>query len=169
MTPWTAAHQASLFMEFSRKEKVGVGCHFLFQGILLIQGSNPGLLYCRQILYCLSRQGSPAWPIRRIKTWPLQRSLRLGFSSDILSPCWTKHLATLIRLCCLLQMWLWYALPFPRAPPLLLWPTATQSSGFCWDTHPVCSLSGPHTYKLDWPGNACAWPGNVDKTPSLPL
>ena len=28
----------------------GVGCHFLFQGIFPTQGSNPGLLHCRQIL-----------------------------------------------------------------------------------------------------------------------
>ena len=25
------------------------------------QGSNPGLLHCRQILYCLNHQGSPVW------------------------------------------------------------------------------------------------------------
>ena len=37
----------------------GVGCHFLLQGIFLIQGSNPGLLHCRQILYQLSYYGSP--------------------------------------------------------------------------------------------------------------
>ena len=34
-----------------------VGCHFLLQGIFPNQGSNPGLLNCRQILYCLSHQG----------------------------------------------------------------------------------------------------------------
>ena len=28
-----------------------VGCHFLLQGIFLTQGLNPGLLYCRQMLY----------------------------------------------------------------------------------------------------------------------
>ena len=36
----------------------GVGCHALLQGIFPTQGSNPGLLDCRQILYCLSHQGS---------------------------------------------------------------------------------------------------------------
>ena len=36
-----------------------MGSHSLLQGIFLIQGSNSGLLYCRQILYCLSHQGSP--------------------------------------------------------------------------------------------------------------
>ena len=44
--------------EISRKN-TGVGCHSLLQGILLPQESNPGLLHCRQILYCLSYQGSP--------------------------------------------------------------------------------------------------------------
>ena len=36
-----------------------VGCHTLLQGIFLTQGSNPGLLHCRQVLYHLSHQGSP--------------------------------------------------------------------------------------------------------------
>ena len=34
-----------------------VGCYFLLQGTFLTQGSNPGLLHCGQILYCLSHQG----------------------------------------------------------------------------------------------------------------
>ena len=34
-------------------KNTGVGCHALFQG------SNPGLLHCRWILYHLSHQGSP--------------------------------------------------------------------------------------------------------------
>ena len=37
----------------------GVGCHVLLRGIFPTQGSNPGLQNCRQILYCLSLQGSP--------------------------------------------------------------------------------------------------------------
>ena len=36
-------------------------CHALLQGIFLSQGWNPGLLHCRQILYHLSHQGSPAF------------------------------------------------------------------------------------------------------------
>ena len=39
----------------------GVGCHFLFQGIFPTQGSNPGLLHCRQILYQLSYKGDPCF------------------------------------------------------------------------------------------------------------
>ena len=36
-----------------------MGGHFLLQGIFPTQGSNLGLLHCRQILYHLSHQGSP--------------------------------------------------------------------------------------------------------------
>ena len=39
-------------------KNTGVGCHFLLQGIFPTQGSNLGLLDCRQILYRLRLQGS---------------------------------------------------------------------------------------------------------------
>ena len=45
-------------------KNTGVGCFALLQGIFPTQGLNPGLLHCRQILYCLSHQGSP-----RILKW----------------------------------------------------------------------------------------------------
>ena len=55
----------------------GVGCHALLQGIFPIQGSNPGLLQCRRILYHLSHQGSPrilewvaSYPFSRGISWP---------------------------------------------------------------------------------------------------
>ena len=40
----------------SPDKNTGVGCHALIQEILLPQGSNPGLLHCRQILYRVSHQ-----------------------------------------------------------------------------------------------------------------
>ena len=40
-------------------KNTGVGRHFLLQRIFPTQGSNLGLLHCKQILYCLSHQGSP--------------------------------------------------------------------------------------------------------------
>ena len=42
-------------------KNTGVCCHFLLEGIFLTQWSNPGLPHCRQILYCLSHQGSPLY------------------------------------------------------------------------------------------------------------
>ena len=44
-------------------KNTSMGCHALLQGIFPPQGSNPGLLHCRQILYHLSYQGSPQWNI----------------------------------------------------------------------------------------------------------
>ena len=55
-TPWTIDH---LCPWDSPGKNAGVGCHFLLQGIFPTQGSNPGLLHCRQTLYPLSHQGSP--------------------------------------------------------------------------------------------------------------
>ena len=43
-TPWTTARQASLCMGFSSKN-IGVGCHFLLQGIFSTQVLNPCLLH----------------------------------------------------------------------------------------------------------------------------
>ena len=40
-------------------KSTGVGCQALLQEIFPTQRSNPGPLHCRQILYCLSHQGSP--------------------------------------------------------------------------------------------------------------
>ena len=42
----------------SPAKNTGVGCLALLQGIFPTQGSNPGLLHCRWILYLLSHQGS---------------------------------------------------------------------------------------------------------------
>ena len=39
-------------------QNTGVGSHSLLQGIFSIQGSNLGLLHCRQILYQQTHQGS---------------------------------------------------------------------------------------------------------------
>ena len=77
-TQWTAACQASLsitnfwslFRLMSIKSVMPsnhltlchspyMDCHSLLQGIFLTQGSNPGLLYYRLILYHLSYQGRP--------------------------------------------------------------------------------------------------------------
>ena len=58
-TPWAAAHQAPLSMRFSRQEYWSGLTIPLPQGIFPTQGSNLGLLHCRQILYHLSHRGSP--------------------------------------------------------------------------------------------------------------
>ena len=52
VTPWSVHGD-------SPGKNTEVGCHSLFRGIFPTQGSNPGLLHCRKILYHLSHQGSP--------------------------------------------------------------------------------------------------------------
>ena len=43
-----------------------LGCHFLLQMIFPTQGSNLNLLHCRQILYRLNHQRSPAYMYMRV-------------------------------------------------------------------------------------------------------
>ena len=64
----------------SPSKNTGVGCHALLQRIFPSQGSNPGLLHCRQILSHLSPDGSPrilewvAYPFSRGSSWPRNRT-----------------------------------------------------------------------------------------------
>ena len=57
VTTWTVVCQAPLSMGLSRQEYWSeLPC--LLQGIFPTQGLSPGLLHCRQILYCVSHRGS---------------------------------------------------------------------------------------------------------------
>ena len=61
-------------------QNTGVGSLSLLQGIFPIQGSNPGLLHCRRILYQLSHQQSErilewvAFPFSRGSSQPRDRT-----------------------------------------------------------------------------------------------
>ena len=64
-TPQTIVHRLLYLWDFPGKN-TAVGCHFLLQGIFLIQGSNVHflcLLHCKQIFiylfFTLSHRGSP--------------------------------------------------------------------------------------------------------------
>ena len=54
--PWTVYSPWN-----SPGQNIGVGSLSLLQGIFPTQGSNPGPLYCRRILYQLSHKGSPRY------------------------------------------------------------------------------------------------------------
>ena len=70
-TPWIRSPPGSSVLGDSPGKNTGVGCHALLQGDL----PNPGLLYCRQILYHLSQLGHPrilewaAYPFSRGPSW----------------------------------------------------------------------------------------------------
>ena len=72
-------------MEFSRQEywnekkkkNTGMDSHSLLLGIFPTQGSNPGLLHSKQILYHLSHQGSPFKCIS-VSSWFVLRNFLLS-------------------------------------------------------------------------------------------
>ena len=70
-----------------------MGCHSLLQGIFLTQGSNLGLLHCRQILWCeppgkpTSQSLLPEWTTKCMPWSKESRSLFQSLlSPSILSP-----------------------------------------------------------------------------------
>ena len=74
-TPWTVALQAAIPVEFPKQEYWS-GLPFPSpRGIFPIQGSNPGLLHWRQILYQLSHKGSLTIYIQQnvSSSWKLSR------------------------------------------------------------------------------------------------
>ena len=78
-------------------KNTGVGSHFLIQGIFLTQGSNLGLSHCRQILYCLSHQGSfflLFLPRKRVIAHVSNSTL----AETISSPSFTGGIAKLLQL-----------------------------------------------------------------------
>ena len=76
--PMDCSPPGSSVHEDSPGKNTGVGCQALLQGIFPTQGSNPGLLHCRWILYW-SHRGSPrilervAYPFSR-GIFPTQES-----------------------------------------------------------------------------------------------
>ena len=62
---------ASFFCPWNPPGKyIEVGNHSLLQGIFPTQGLNLGLPHCRQILYCLSHQGSSPKKVLIIQLFP---------------------------------------------------------------------------------------------------
>ena len=92
VTPWTAPARL-LCPWHSPGKNTGVGCHALLQGILPAQGSDPGLLYCSQVLYWLSHRGSPrilewvACLISRGSSWPRNQT-RVSYIAGIFFTSW---------------------------------------------------------------------------------
>ena len=87
----------------SPRENTGVDCHALFQGTFPTQGSNPGLLHCRQILYCLSHQGSPrmewvAYPFSRGSS-QLRNQTGVSCTAGGFSISWATRKARLMLPC----------------------------------------------------------------------
>ena len=92
--PWTVVTRLICSWNFSGKN-TGVGCHFLFQGIIPTQGSNPhllGLLYWKQILDHWATEKVSCSPL---KTLPGCVSVEL---SSVFSAYWDSLLKTALCL-----------------------------------------------------------------------
>ena len=75
-------------------KNTGVGCHFLLQGMFPTQGSNPGLLHCRQSLLS-EPPGEPSTGFHTPKNWEFRIS---EFKKHThFSPIWWPR--------CVLDMW----------------------------------------------------------------
>ena len=66
-TPWTILY----YPWNSPGQNTGVGSLSILQGIFTSQGSNPGLLHCRRILYQLSPKGSYDFSSSHVWIWEL--------------------------------------------------------------------------------------------------
>ena len=75
VSPWAVAMDRLLCPWNSSGKHTGVSCHSLLRGILSTQGSNPGLLPGRQILYHLIHQGSL---LAILKTAPTAQQVCVG-------------------------------------------------------------------------------------------
>ena len=80
VTPWTVPPRLLCPWDSSGKN-TGKYSHSLLQQIFPTQGSNPGLLHYRQIIYCQSHQGRPCPIKQRLK---LERNLWEACSSPSL-------------------------------------------------------------------------------------
>ena len=82
-TPWTEPTRLLCPWDFPGNS-TGVDCHFLLQAIFPTQGLNPGLLHCRQVLYCLSHWGSQI-------LWEGRNKSGFGIASkDLFRACYLK-------------------------------------------------------------------------------
>jgi len=97
----------------SSGKNTGVGCHALLQGIFPIEGSNPGLLYCRWILCGMSHQESPrilewvAYPFSMRSTRPRSPALQVDSLLAQLSGKPPSYLINLIYYFSCGHVWMW--------------------------------------------------------------
>ena len=83
-------------------QNTGVGSLSLLQGIFPIQGSSPGLPYCKQILYQLSHKGSPRileWIAHSFSSRSSQPRNQTGISGIAAAAAAAKSLQSCLILC----------------------------------------------------------------------
>ena len=118
--------------DFPSKD-TGVGCHFLLQGIFPTQGSNTGLLHCRQILYQLSYKGRPTIHYSLFSSWLVCWIFLLNFFK------FSYYIFQCYDFCLVLLLLFFYFLIIHLPPyPFSLFPPSSH--------HETCGILIP------WPG-----------------
>ena len=83
-----------------RAKSSGVVCHFLLQGIFPSQGSNPGLLHCRQTLSRLSHQGRShninSVELKKLSEQLIDGKMKSNYSFSWYEGCFTVWRASLV-------------------------------------------------------------------------
>ena len=98
-----------------------MGCHFPLQGIFPTQGSNPGFLHCRKILYHLSHQDPQKYISRRSHCELEELAFKGGLAPTSLQ---------LGRHCKSIQpVYLSFRLPWSSKLYKVTWPSWSPSSG----------------------------------------
>ena len=127
-----------------------VGCHSLLQGIFPTEGWNPGLLLCRQILYCLSHLESLVNNCESESHSVMSKSLRI-LQARILE---------------------WVAVPLSRGSSQLRdWmqvcisalPVESPGKSKCWET---CTVRNLLMFPLQWKTAVTSWFSSGLKTKS---
>ena len=119
-------------------KNIGVGCHFLLQGVFLTQKSSLYLLcllHCRRILYPLSHMETPVIGVRKIKT-------------QLIAKQFNSHLGRILMSGCPLHQCMWYRKNFDRVHSVADIPIFPQMSVrfFIWLLVVIHSLIEKNIY-----------------------
>ena len=118
-------------------KSTGVGCHFLLQGIFPTQGSNPGLLHCRQMLYCLRISLEGILKSRDITLSTKVRLVKAVVFPLVMYGCesWTTKKAKRQRIDAF-ELWCW------RRLLRVLWTARRSNQSILKEISPGISLEG---------------------------
>ena len=155
-----------LYSPYSPGQNTGVGNLSLLQVIFPTQGSNPGLLHCRQILYQLSYQGSPMTNLDNIfksrdSTLPTNLHLVKAMVFPVVMygcKSWTVRKAERKRMD-VFKLWCWRRLL--RVP----WTARRSNQSILKEISPGCSLEGLMLkLKLQYFGHLMQRTDSMEKT-----
>ena len=131
-----------------------MGCHSRLQGIFPIQGSNLGLLGCRQILCRLSHPGSPVLLLCVSHYYLLFTYLMGKICATVFSPSLRNEYVYMYSVA---ELCLTFCDPMgcsPQAPVFMDFYRQEYSSGFLYPTLGIFQTQGLNRHLLNWQMNS---------------